>query len=316
MSTCTRITVILAASLCALAPPASCDTISDTADRRILGGHTFVPSGYLRDPFIMTSVTNLLAIGTAVGLQNPVLEIGGEPVAEMEGELTFISVAFGYRQAVREWLAASIQVGTVGRLGTNTTSLLAQGINATVGWDLGWTMRLVQRERWTLAGSVELQSISATIVNVLDWAEGVITGSGTELVRSSSALQGKFGLRAAYGFNPTVGILGSFHAGYGESFDLSAPDKWFVVLDGGVSLDLNPSQGWPLGFLLGGRYSSLPEAGEDIGEKQGLVLVRIAYTGREDFVIGLDITNEWLPQYFSDEPVHMTTTGIGLDYFF
>ena len=67
MSTCTRITVILAASLCAHAPPASCDTISDTADRRILGGHTFVPSGYLRDPFIMTSVTNLLAVDQCDG---------------------------------------------------------------------------------------------------------------------------------------------------------------------------------------------------------------------------------------------------------
>jgi hypothetical protein len=311
MRTGARIAWILALGGVLLASGARGETVSDTAHRRVLGGHTFVPAGGLREPFIVTSVTNTLEYGSSQNLKNPVLVVDGEPLVTLEGKLAFFSIRFAYHQAVREWLAAWIWVGGTGRLGSNTTSLLAQGINAGGSWETGWTMRLAQRERWILSASVALENTSVTVVNVLEWAD-----TGASLVRSTSALAGTLGLRGAYALNRTVGLLGSIQSGYGESYDPRAPDKWFVVVDAAASLNLRASRGWPLGFVLAVGYSSLPEAGEDIGERQGVVLARIAYTGREDFVIGVDITNQWLPQYLSSEPVRASTVGLGFNYYF
>jgi hypothetical protein len=307
-------TALIMCWTCLTAMPARSE--SQTSSRRTLAGHTFMPMHSVPAPFIVTTLSSDIGGGKAIGLKNPLIVLDGETVVELDGELLFMELGFNYQQAIREWLAAWVRFGIAARLGANTTSLLAQGAYASSTLEFGWLARLAHGDRWTLAASIELQRLSANIVNIVDWIEAGVGGEGVALVRNSRALQSSLGLRGSWTFNPTFGMVGSVNSGYGESFDLSADNKWFFIAAAGLSVDLKPSRGWPIGMGISGRFSSLPEGGEDIGQKGGSTVVRVGYTGREDFAVGANLGLLWFPQYASDDLIKLSIASIVLDYFF
>ena len=191
-----RVTILRAGSLALLIITlllSSAPLLAQTADQiKIprLAGHTFVPNPFAPDPFVKTYVRNTVGIGMVPDLVTPVFVIGDSTVVGLQGDLINAILEFEYQQAIQDWVAFRAQVRVVGRLGTGVQSLLAQGITANTGFEIGWLFKLAQGRRTMLSGTLNLWNNSTTVVNLLDWAEGLVDGVQVPLTRTVPSTRG------------------------------------------------------------------------------------------------------------------------------
>jgi len=284
--------------------------------RPMLGGHAFMPNNLIRDPFIKTFVRNSIGIGQAVDVEIPLVEIGGDTILGLQGDIMYATLAFEYQQAIRPWLAARGEFNVLGRLGTNVGSLLASGLTAATGFDVGWLIRLFHSEKTQLTGTLNLASDNFTAVNIARFVEDVIDGRPASLVRTTPAVRGGGGIRFAWGVSPFFGVTALAEAGYGESVDRSATDEWQASTGATVDFDFLAISSVPIGVLLAGKYDRLPESGEDTENDIFGGVVRIAYNGRSDFIIGLDMGFSRADSKALDQTLNLGSVGLNLRYYF
>lgn len=293
--------------------------LAQTADQiRIprLAGHTFVPNPFAPDPFVKTYVRNSVGIGKVADLVTPIYVIDGETVVGLQGDLINAILEFEYQQAIQDWVAFRARVHVVGRLGTGVQSLLAQGITANTGFEFGWLFKLAQSRRTMLSGTLNLWNTSTTLVNVLDWVEGIVAGVQVPLTRTVPATRGGGGLRFAWAVSDLVGVNLLTEVGYGESANSTNDDKWFYRLAATADFDLKTKTSVPLGFAVGYRLDSFPDGGEVVSSDISEFLLRTAYTGSTDFRISLDMTWAQLPVTTLDQTLKVVSTSINLRYYF
>jgi hypothetical protein len=197
--------------------------------------------------------------------------------------------------------------------------LLAQGVQALVGFEFGWLFRIVERERLILSGSLELSNADLTVINVLNWLEGILEGAhgpDNSIVVPSNSLRGSGGLHLGYALSQLFGLRAGGFLGVGEGFDRRGDSGWHWEVEGAVDLNLYPKTSVPMGFVLGGEISSFPETGDDLSQKSTRGFLRIAYTGRPDFVVGVDLSVERIPLSFLDHAIVTNSAAIELRYYF
>ena len=284
--------------------------------RPMLGGHAFMPNNFVRDPFIKTFVRNSIGIGNAVDVKLPLVEIGGDTILGLQGDIMYATLDFEYQQAIRPWLAARGEFNLLGRLGTNVGSLLASGLTAATGFEVGWLIRLFHSEKTQLTGTLELANNSFTAVNITRFVEDVINGRPASLVQTTPSMRGGGGIRFAWGVSPFFGLTALAETGYGESVDRSATDEWQATAGATVDFDFLAISSVPIGVLLGGRYNRLPDSGEDTESDIFGGVIRIAYNGRSDFIIGLDIGFERFESRVLNQTLNLGSIGIDLRYYF
>jgi len=282
--------------------------------RPMLGGHAFMPNNLVRDPFIKTYVRNSIGMGKAVGVNIPLVEIDGDTILGLQGDLLYATLDFEYQQTVRPWLAARGEFNVLGRLGTNVGSLLASGVTAATGFEFGWLVRLFHSEKTQLTGTLDIASNSFTGINVTRFVEDIIEGRPASLVRSAPTMRGAGGLRFAWGVSPFFGLTALAESGYGESVDRSDDDRFHVKAGATVDFDFLAISSVPIGVLLGGRFSTV-QIEDDSDEVYG-GLIRIAYNGRSDFIIGLDIGFDLADSKSLDQTLNLGSVGINLRYYF
>jgi hypothetical protein len=316
------VTILRAGSLALLITTlllSSAPLLAQTEDQiRIprLAGHTFVPNPFAPDPFIKTYVRNSVGIGKVPDLVTPIIVIEGDTVVGLQGDLLNAILEFEYQQAIQDWVAFRAQIRVSGRLGTGVQSLLAQGITANTGFEIGWLFKLAQGRRTMLSGTLNLWNNSTTLVNLLDWVEGIVDGVQVPLTRTVPSTRGGGGLRFAWAVSDLVGVNLLTEVGYGESVDHLNDDEWFYKLAATVDFDLKTKTSVPLGFAVGYRQLSVAEGGQDISGNISEVLLRIAYTGSMDFRISLDMIWGQLPVTAQDQTLNVVSTLINLRYYF
>jgi hypothetical protein len=293
----------------------------DQTKRPRLGNHKFVISPLVRDPFIKTHIRNTLGIGNAYDLEIPVLEIGGETVYGLRGDLLFALLDFEYQNAVKDWLAVWGKFGVVGRLGTGVQTLLAQGITAGIEFELGWMFKFLRTERTMLSGTLNLSNSNGTVINLAEFINDIIEkgelAPENELVRKRSYLRGGGGLRFAWAASDLFGVNLIGEGAYGESIDRRDKNKLFVKFGGSVDFDLKSRTSVPLGFALGFVFDSFPSGGDNtIDDNLKTTFLRIAYTGREDFLVSLDATWLRLPLRQLNQTLNGGITSINMRYYF
>jgi len=281
-----------------------------------LGGHAFMPNNYVRDPFITTFVRNSVGIGQAMDVQIPLAVIEDDTLLGLQGDILYATLDFEYQHAIRPWLAARGEVTVLGRLGTNVGSLLASGLTAATGFEFGWLIRLFQGERTYLTGTLNLANANFTAVNIRGFVEDIVAGRSASLVRTTPSLRGGGGLRFAWAASPFFGVTALANLGFGESVDASPDDKAFVIAGGTLDFDLLAVSSVPLGVLVAGRYTNFPETGDAGSTDSYGGNVRVAYNGRSDFIIGLDIGFERVDSRFLDQTLDLGTLGVNLRYYF
>ena len=260
--------------------------------RPLLGDHRFIPNNLTRDPFPRTFVRNSLGIGQAVDIEFvPSLDIGGgDTLPGLSGDLLFAVLDFEYQHRVKDWMAVWGKVNMVGRLGTNVGALLSEGATVLAGFELGWLIRLVENDKVALSATANLWNNSFTGVNFADWVEGVIDNEPVPLVRNVPSVRAGGGLRFAWAASDLIGVTAGTEVGLGESVARRGEDQVSFQLSGAVDLDLYARTRVPLGFALGFEATNSPREGSELADKVNRGLFRVAYTGRDDFLISVDVS--------------------------
>jgi hypothetical protein len=283
-----------------------------------LGPHSFTPNGTLGEPFIRTHFRTSLGIGQALDLYIPVLEIDSSTVIGLHGDLVFAILDFEYQYAMKDWLAVWIRPSILARVGTEVQSFLAQGMSAVAGFELGTMFKFYQSERVALSGTVKLRNSNATLLSVLDFVNGIVDSGYVvaPLVRSTQLLSGGGGVRVAWSVNDLLGVLGSLDIGLGEAADIEQTTLVFYDLTAAIDLDLSARTAAPLGISLAYDQSSWPVELEISDQASRAVRLTVGYTGHREYFIGLDISQQWLPSLFSDDPIRSGAVLITTRYFF
>ena len=103
-------------------------TLELGANAPVLGQHRFSPISTLKHPFITTFVRSTLGMGQAKDVDLGTVVVGNDTLVSFQGDLLFLQLQFEYQHAVKEWIAARVEIDVLGRLGTDLESLVADGV--------------------------------------------------------------------------------------------------------------------------------------------------------------------------------------------
>jgi hypothetical protein len=293
----------------------------DPAAARTLNGHLFIPSGFIEDPFITTVVRaetgGGFAIKVARDIQNEVVD---SLIDALVGDVAFINLQFEYQHALTDWLALGASGSAAARLGTGAQSMLAQGVTSMFGFRFRAVARLFQSDRWLLSSSVRVQPSTQYRLDILTFAqrvidEGQISEDNSVVIRSDG-VGAAAGLRGAYAPKPWVGFVFGGNLGYSDTFSEQGRSDLAHDFGGLASFDLNPLYGVPVGFLASARWDTFVLDNSDITDKATTFGWGVAYTGRDDFSLGLETGHTRIPLIQSDRTVTATVVKFNLKYFF
>ena len=241
-------------------------------------------------------------------------------IQALTGDLAFVALGVDYQQKLWQRFAVGLGVTASARLGIDAESILSQGVTSVFSSHIWFKGQIIRGERHLLSASVDFRPNSAVALDPVGWAEGIIEDGGisddNELVKSTDAASASVGLQYAWGLRPWIGLLASTDIGFGDPLDDEQDRELRWRGDGNVSIDLNEVWGWPIGFLVGGRYSDFSDQASDILEKSVLTNIGLFYTGREDFSIGAEMSRSSADLKTSDATLTSSSVSFELRYFF
>lgn len=279
-------------------------------------GHTFSPISSVPDAFVRSFIRTNIGMAQTYDVDIPLGVIDGDTLFASRGSLLFANLAFEYQQTIKDWIAFRAEFKVNGRLGTGTSALLATGVSATTGFEIGWLMRLLETDRSYLSLSFDVKNTNFTTINLSDFIGDVIDGEDAELVRTTPSMRAGVGLRFTHAFSPLFGLVSFFETGYGESVDRLKDDEWFTRFGATVDFDLAAVNWLPIGLAAGYEQDSFPEGGADITDVARAFLFRIGYTGREDLNLGLNFSYVTFPTEELDTRINTTGLNFEIRYFF
>lgn len=288
----------------------------DAVKRPALGGHTFLEHPLFPGAFIQTSTRTQLGVGRALNVETlpPIvidtLEFGGE-----RGNLYFAGLNLGYEHAVTNWLALGLRVGLTARLGDAVNTILAQGATTDFSFDLAGRVRLLEGESALLSAGGTIKRDAMTVIDFRNWIAGIVDNEEVPLVANRPSTRYGIDLGGAWAPVPWIGLQAFAGISRGKNLDAEQKTDWFNSFGGSVDFDLLSVSSVPIGFVLGGRRDTFPRAANDLAEAIYGGLFRVAYTGRNDFVVAVDITVDRIPLRDAD-PLRAGAVQFSTRYYF
>jgi hypothetical protein len=153
----------------------------------------------------------------------------------------------------------------------------------------------------------------------LQFAQGIAEDGFDEndkLVVNGSLNRLLFGPSAAWAPCDWLGFTGHAFVGPADPFDSSAPDE--AAFRGGFTgdVDFKMLGWWPLGIMSGYDFDSFPEADNDVVEGVHSFTFGAAFTGRDDFSIGLEVTHSEIKQKDLTDEFGSTVFALNSRYYF
>jgi len=310
-----------------------------------LGGHVFLPSSAFPDPFVAGYLTSNLGAGAATNLQVPVYNAEDSVVRILKGDLGVVGMGIEYQQGVLPWLGVRVNASGFTRFGTQTPTLLSEGVSTRYGYGAGASARIWGNEKLYLSGALDYSSDNLAGVEPLEYVEGVartvgkvldsleaiggitlnpavidsvirsIDLTGYSLHSSSTAQKTSVGVRAAYAPVRWLGLTGLLQTGLVGTFSGASN---VGLLDVGAAADVDFDALWriPVGVKVSGRWQSVNEAASDVAKSTTDVGASVAYTGRGDFSLGLELLISSLAQRRSDATLAVQRYALTMRYYF
>ncbi|WP_152287101.1 hypothetical protein [Flavicella marina] len=265
---------------------------SETIRNRIpmLNGHRFATTTQLKSPFIATSLSTDVGFGSTSLITIPGVEIGDRELFRFQGKIFYVDFNAQYQQKFNSWLSLFLSVKLAGRLGSDMSTIVADGINSVSGGDIGWLIKLKETEKFILSGSIKATALTGNFINVAEYLQDVIEGEPyPTLSKKVPSTSVGIGLRAAYAFNPSYGLQANFHISQGESLQRGTIDNYVTMgILGDVNLNIKYEV--PISLALGYSLTSTPEVSMDNRGYSSLYTGKIDYTGSNDYELGLQFT--------------------------
>lgn len=289
-----------------------------------LNGHEFIISTHTKSPFIQSALNLDIGTGMTTGFELPPVIIDSSNIFDgVQGEISLSNFLLQYTAKLNDWLAFWLNFKGIGRFGTQTRSLIYEGINIATGYEFGWVFKLWENKKNLLSGTINVSNNNYNIIGLSDFLKGVIDSGRvtpdnkvTYYVPSLSVIAGA---RYATAFNKSFGLMAITELGYGESTEINNPDEF--IANFGVTFDYNmlPKTNIPIGFTLGYYQNSNAILGQQkFGNPQNIVS-QISYTGKPDLNLGIELSYAWSKppetDYYSKSLQFLSLQG-NLIYFF
>ena len=252
-----------------------------------LNGHQFSSTGYISSSFINTNLQANIGIGITSPITLQGVVINDVELFAFEGKILFFDTQIQYQQRFTDWLALYGTIKMAGRIGTNMSTIVVDGVNTLSGGDIGWLIRIKQGKKFNLSADISIHKITGNFINVVKYLEDLIDNNpNASITVKVPAMSVNTGLRYAYAFNPAFGIQATGNFSYGESLRRNESAAYF---SGGIvgEVDFNPNYQVPIGLSIGYGLTSFPDVVMNNGGVSNLFSSRIGYTGSTDFELGI-----------------------------
>ncbi len=293
-----------------------CAQVDSLERRSSIGDHVFTPVAYSNLPFTNTYFSTFMGMGQTSDLVHELNKIVDNDFEGLHGELAFIEIGFSYQQQVRDWLAAYINLQVSARVGTELQSILSQGVNTINSFEIGWHIKLIERDKIAFSSFVSLLNNQGSFMSLSGFIEDVINGVPNPSISTNiPILSGATGYRFAYGISDLVGLKFSGDFVYGESFERGV-NRFSYNLGGGIDFDFNPRYSIPLGLILNYSISTIPSLVVDTDVYAQIYQLKIAYTRASDFSLGLEYFYQKIPLPNIEEPSTVNSIGLAARFYF
>lgn len=282
-----------------------------------LNGHYFVPNSTTPSPFTNSTLSSTLGVAQSAEFVNELVNLAGASIVGMKAKLFFAHLEFSYQQRVREWVAVYIKTGLTARLGSETEGVISQGVNTVMSTRVGWLIKIIEKPKYMLSGSIQINNHSATFVNVSAAVEDYYVDSvlNTSVVSNVPIFIGNVGLRFAYGISELFGLVAFAEYGYGDSYKRGVSDNAYRF-GGMFDVNLYPRTSVPLGFTLFYNNSLIPDLIQVENKAASNMGFKFAYTGGTNFNAGLEISNVQIPVPNVKDKVQSSSFMMVMVYFF
>lgn len=263
------------------------DTTKIVLKKSMLNGHIFNSINTSKSAFINTYLNAELGEGNTGTLDLPGLKIGDYELLTFTGAVNFITVNINYRQKINDWLALRIGASLGGRMGSNMSTILVDGLNTFNGGSIGWDFQLIKKQKFQMSGSVFVKNINGNFIDIAGYVKDIINNIPyAKAAKNIPVLTTGIGAQGAYAFNRAYGLQFGADISYGEAFNRNQ-HSFYSSFNISGDLDLMPRKGIPLGFAAGYMLTSNPEDTYLEFIYTSVYSGRIAYTGSPDFDLGL-----------------------------
>ncbi len=257
---------------------------------RTLNGHSFMPSEVVEAPFAISHFGTITGGGIAFDVKTPFIDLEGDEVGTLEGDVAFMALGFRYQQRIGSWFAA--RFGFIGgaRIGVDEQSVLAQGVTGTYGMSLGGIARILQTEKVILSGALDFSRTDVIGLDPYGFVQRVIDdglgNDNNDLVASGSAYSTRVTVLSGWAPKDWLGINGYVEGGRGEYSEADSE----TLIGGGAAIgtDLKNLDLIPVGVQLLARTSAVTGGGADIANRTWTYGLGLFYTGWEEFSIGFE----------------------------
>lgn len=281
-----------------------------------LNSHIFLPSTMIEDPFNNTYMDIGVGIAASGEFKYPLFEIGGDPINATRGQLMYVDVGLKYQQKIQDWASMHIKYFLVARLGTNVGTILAQGFSTINAFQIGWKIKLAERDRYRLSTTFGVSNYNGTFLSVTKFVEDIINNQPyPSLVTNVPSLTGDLGIHFAYGISSLFGLKLSYVNSIGESLERG---KSTYLYSFGAVADVNFYQKYrlPLGLSFTYHVSNHPEQVFREGSISNGFNIKLAYTGTDDLVIGLNASYTFIPVADIEDNFKLAGFAFSLRYYF
>lgn len=281
-----------------------------------LGGHTFPSLSHIKSSFVTTSLQANLGFGLTSPLKIRGLTIGDHEIYSFEGQLLFLNVDVQYQQRFNPWLALFLSFNVSGRMGTDMSTILADGVNTIGGGDIGWLIRIYQNKKFNLSGIIKITNVTGNFINVSEYFEDIINDVPDPSVsKKIPSMSAGIGFQGAYAFSPVFGMQFDAEYAIGESFERDGSLGYF---SGGLmgDADFMPTYNVPIGLALGYSLSSAPDIVMSEGGIAHLFNGKLGYTGSSEYELGIQYSYYKLKLKSTEEPAGITLLALVLKLYF
>ena len=287
----------------------------------VLNKHYFTPNTNFPSPFITTFFQT--GIGGGVTLNTiPIYTNDGNTVAgTLEGENSFVTADIKVQVEAKQWLAVWFRYLANARIGSSTPTVFAHGVTSLTGFEFGWMLRLFHSDKSQLTGTLSIKNSTVNAINVSGFIKDYINNPDsidTPISKEKNPLEGGAGIRYAYAFNDLIAIQAFLNGSYGESVVKDDRNVWKFNIGILGSVNFIDRYDVPVGVNLGYGVRKLALFESNKEEDIRLLMLKIAYTGREEYNIGLEFShiNSVSPLIKGENEMEFLTTSIALVYFF
>jgi len=281
-----------------------------------LNGHVFIPNTYIESPFMNSTFDLGVGLGSTGQYKYPLFEVDDKPVYGLSGQLLFVSIGLEYQQKIQDWAAVYIKYRLSARIGTNVGSILSEGFSTINSFQIGWKIRILEREKYKFSTTFGISNYNGTFLSVSKFIDDVVNNKPfPSLVTNTPALNGNLGFQFAYGISELFGFKLNYLNAVGESLE-RGETAYYFSFGTGVDLNFYQKHNVPLGFSLVYVLSSRPE---QVFKESGLsnsFNLKFAYTSTPDFILGLQTSYTLVP--ITEEQGNFSAMGVAfaLTYYF